>query len=65
MAMVSSIAFFASHDSCQQRWDSASHVFVYALETTHSLFMKTKEAVCLLSCLQVSFQYLFMYKVKI
>lgn len=45
--MVSSVAFFASHGSCQQRWDSASHVFVYALETTHSLFVKTKEAVLL------------------
>lgn len=65
MKVVSSIAFFASHDSCQLHWDSASHVFVYALETTHSLFMKTKEAVYLLSCLQVSFQYLFVYVVKI
>lgn len=63
--MVSSIALFASHDSCQQYWDSASHVFVYPLETTHYLFVKTKEAVYLLGCLQVGFQYLFVYMVKI
>lgn len=63
--MLSLIAFFASHDSCQQCWDCGSHVFIYALKTTHSQFTKTKEAVCLLSCLNMGFQYLFVYMVKI
>lgn len=65
MEMLSSIAFFASHDSYQQCWDCASHVFIYSLKKTHSLFTKTKEAVCLLSCLNANFQYLFVYMFKI
>lgn len=59
--MVSSIAFLLPVTAV----GSAGTVLVMYLFITWrqliSLFRNTKEAVCLLSCLPVSFQYLFVY----